>query len=73
MTRSFVAAMAEQPPAVLTEGVLLVLVIGVCWLYANADVRKVFEYSVCCFGKVAPSHVGQRGTSSSGPQCAYVG
>lgn len=63
MTRSFVAVMAEQPPAVLAKGVPLALVIGICWLYVNVDVHEAFECPVCCFGKVAPSRVGQRGTS----------
>ena len=71
----FVAIMAEQPRGVnvLAKGVLLALVISVCWLYVNVNVHKVFECSVCCFGKVAPSCVGQRGTSSAGCQCGYVG
>ena len=45
----------------LAKGVLLALVIGVCRLYVNVYVRKVFERSVYCFGKVAPSRVGQKG------------
>ena len=66
--------MAEQSPAVLARGVPLALVISVCWLYVNVDAHKVFEHAVSCFGKVAPSRVGQRGEHLVLVPCrSYVG